>query len=116
MPDSNDSVNRFRTPTDSIVVEAGEFLAGFRSLLMATVSADGVPDAAFAAGLEVTALHNHFLFDNPKVYFRWALRLASGGRVSSAGRGMVDTRPFAYYLTGTIAVLGFSVLIIESKS
>lgn len=26
-------------------------------------------DAAFAAGLEVTALHNHFLFDAPKVYF-----------------------------------------------
>jgi hypothetical protein len=25
--------------------------------------------AAFAAGLEVTALHNHFFFDNPKVYF-----------------------------------------------
>jgi len=48
MPDSNDSVNRFRTPTESIVVEAGEFLAGFRSLLMATVSADGVPDASYA--------------------------------------------------------------------
>lgn len=31
-------------------------------------------------------------------------------------RGMVDTRPFAYYLTGTVAVMGFSVLIIESKS
>lgn len=31
-------------------------------------------------------------------------------------RGLVDTRPFAYYLTGTVAVLGFSVLIIESKS
>ena len=26
-------------------------------------------DAAFANGLEVTALHNHFLFDMPKVYF-----------------------------------------------
>ena len=26
-------------------------------------------DAAFAAGLEVTALHNHFFFDRPKVYF-----------------------------------------------
>jgi len=26
-------------------------------------------DAAFAAGLEVTALHNHFLFDEPKVFF-----------------------------------------------
>ncbi len=31
-------------------------------------------------------------------------------------RGLVDTRPFAYYITGTVAVLGFSVLIIESKS
>ena len=26
-------------------------------------------DAALAAGLEVTALHNHFLFDHRKVYF-----------------------------------------------
>src|SRR5262245_10406537 len=26
-------------------------------------------DAAFAAGLEVTGLHNHFVFDEPKVYF-----------------------------------------------
>ena len=26
-------------------------------------------DAAFAGGLEVTALHNHFFHDEPKVYF-----------------------------------------------
>jgi hypothetical protein len=26
-------------------------------------------DAAFAQGLEVTGLHNHFFFDEPKVYF-----------------------------------------------
>jgi hypothetical protein len=26
-------------------------------------------DAAFASGLEVTAIHNHFFFDEPKVYF-----------------------------------------------
>jgi hypothetical protein len=26
-------------------------------------------DAALAAGLEVTALHNHFFYDEPKVYF-----------------------------------------------
>jgi hypothetical protein len=26
-------------------------------------------DAAFASGLEVSALHNHFFFDEPKVYF-----------------------------------------------
>ena len=27
-------------------------------------------DAAFASGLEVTALHNHFFYDEPKVYFK----------------------------------------------
>ena len=26
-------------------------------------------DAAFASGLEVTGLHNHFFHDEPKVYF-----------------------------------------------
>lgn len=31
-------------------------------------------------------------------------------------RGLIDTRPFVYYFSGTIAVLGFSVLVIESKS
>ena len=48
MTEPNDSANKFRTPDESIVVEAGEFLAAFRSLLMATVSADGIPDASYA--------------------------------------------------------------------
>jgi hypothetical protein len=30
---------------------------------------DAAMDAAFAHGLSVTALHNHFFFDRPKVYF-----------------------------------------------
>ncbi|MGH8505570.1 MAG: DUF1259 domain-containing protein [Stenotrophobium sp.] len=30
---------------------------------------DAAMDAAFAHGLSVTALHNHFFFDQPKVYF-----------------------------------------------
>jgi len=30
---------------------------------------DAAMDAAFAAGMEITALHNHFFFDVPKVYF-----------------------------------------------
>lgn len=30
---------------------------------------DAAMDAAFANGLEVTALHNHFFYDDPKVYF-----------------------------------------------
>ena len=46
MTDPDDNANRYRTPTESIVVEAGEFLGAFRTLLMATVSADGVPDAS----------------------------------------------------------------------
>jgi putative heme iron utilization protein len=45
---SDDSANRYRTPTEPIVVEAGDFLAEFRSVLMATTSADGVPDASYA--------------------------------------------------------------------
>jgi Domain of Unknown Function (DUF1259) len=32
--------------------------------------------AAFDAGLEVTALHNHFFFDEPKVFFMHKPRLA----------------------------------------
>ena len=48
MANSNDSANRYRTTTEEIVAEAGEFLAGFRSVLMATTSADGVPDASYA--------------------------------------------------------------------
>lgn len=41
-------------------------------------------DAAFAHGLEITALHNHFLYDEPRVYFMHigghgdAVRLARG--------------------------------------
>ena len=48
MTDADDKAERFRAPTETIVAEAGEFLAGFRTLLMATVSADGVPDASYA--------------------------------------------------------------------
>jgi len=53
MTDRNDNANRYRTPTEPIIVEAGEFLAGFRTLLMATVSADGVPDASYAPFVRV---------------------------------------------------------------
>ena len=48
MANSKDSANRYRTTTEEIVAEAGEFLSGFDSVLMATASADGVPDASYA--------------------------------------------------------------------
>jgi hypothetical protein len=41
--------------------------------------------AAFAAGLEVTALHNHFFFDQPKVLF---MHIGGNGDVEKLARGV----------------------------
>ena len=41
--------------------------------------------AAFEAGLEVTALHNHFFFDQPKVYF---MHIGGTGDVSKLAAGV----------------------------
>jgi hypothetical protein len=57
---------------------------------------DEATDAAFAHGLDVTALHNHFFYDSPKVYFMHiggageADALAAGLPVPSSAR--CDTR------------------------
>ena len=48
MADSGDNADRYREATESVLEEAGDFLAGFRSLIMATASADAVPDASYA--------------------------------------------------------------------
>jgi hypothetical protein len=42
-------------------------------------------DAAFANGLDVTALHNHFFFDEPKVYF---MHLGGMGRPEELAAGV----------------------------
>lgn len=46
---------------------------------------DVAMDAAFAHGLSVTALHNHFFYDQPKVYF---LHLAGEGEIDALARGV----------------------------
>lgn len=48
MTNPDDNASRFRKPSAPIVTEAGKFLGAFRSLTMATVNADGVPDASYA--------------------------------------------------------------------
>jgi len=42
-------------------------------------------DAAFARGLEVSALHNHFFFDDPKVYF---MHIGGMGAVEELAAGV----------------------------
>jgi hypothetical protein len=41
--------------------------------------------AAFEAGLEVTALHNHFFFDDPKVYF---MHIGGTGEAATLAAGV----------------------------
>ncbi len=46
--------------------------------------------AALDAGLEVTALHNHFFFDQPKVYFMHVAGMGDTRRLASAIRAVYD--------------------------
>lgn len=41
--------------------------------------------AAFTGGLQVTALHNHFFYDNPRVYF---MHIGGEGGVDGLGKGV----------------------------
>jgi Domain of Unknown Function (DUF1259) len=47
-------------------------------------------DAAFAGGLEVTGLHNHFFYDEPKVYFMHIGGQGKPEKLAGAVRGVWD--------------------------
>ena len=47
-------------------------------------------DAAFDAGLEVTALHNHFFFDQPRVYFMHIGGMGTASQLASGIRKIYD--------------------------
>jgi hypothetical protein len=47
-------------------------------------------DAAFAGGLEVTALHNHFFYDEPKVYFMHIGGEGDPEKLAAAVKGVWD--------------------------
>lgn len=47
-------------------------------------------DAAFAGGLEVTGLHNHFFHDDPKVYFMHIGGSGDPAKLAAAVRGVWD--------------------------
>src|SRR6476659_1768221 len=46
--------------------------------------------AAFEAGLEVTALHNHFFFDDPKVYFMHIGGTGEAGTLAAGVKKVYD--------------------------
>ena len=46
--------------------------------------------AALDAGLEVTALHNHFFFDQPKIYFMHLAGMGDTGRMAAAVKAVYD--------------------------
>ncbi|MBI3863807.1 MAG: DUF1259 domain-containing protein [Planctomycetia bacterium] len=48
-------------------------------------------DAAFAGDLEVTALHNHFFFDEPKVYFMHIGGHGDAQKLAAAVKGVWDS-------------------------
>lgn len=48
---------------------------------------DAAMDAAFAHGLDVTALHNHFFYDSPKVYF---MHIGGTGEAESLAAGVKE--------------------------
>jgi hypothetical protein len=50
-----------------------------------------VIDAALAGGLEVTALHNHFFYDEPKVYFMHVGGEGDPKRLAKAIAGLFET-------------------------
>lgn len=47
--------------------------------------------AALDAGLEVTALHNHFFFDEPKVYFMHIGGMGDAGKLAAGVKKIYDT-------------------------
>lgn len=51
---------------------------------------DAAMDAAFAHGLEITALHNHFFYDQPKVYFMHIGGHGDPGALAKDVRAMWD--------------------------
>ncbi len=51
---------------------------------------DAAMDAAFAGGLEITALHNHFFFDEPKVYFMHLGGQGEPGQLAAAVKTVWD--------------------------
>src|SRR5205814_3451510 len=69
------------TPT----IDLGSHVAVMGDLVLLEDEVNPTMSAALNAGLEVTALHNHFFFDTPHVYF---MHIGGHGPVETLGGGV----------------------------
>jgi hypothetical protein len=107
-PEVSEGVAKVSFPRDDVKVEVDKWAmppfmgltswaaftpaqkAGVEAMVMGdlVLFEDEVSDAMSAAlfnGLEVTAIHNHFFFDSPKVFF---MHIGGEGKVSELGKGV----------------------------
>ncbi len=68
-------------------MEKGAMVMG--DLVLFEDEVNPVMSVALANGLEVTALHNHFFYDNPKVYF---MHIGGDGNLETLARAMRKTQ------------------------
>jgi hypothetical protein len=88
------TVDEWRMPPFMGLTSWAAFQAGNKGamvmgdLVLFEDEVNAVMSAALDAGLEVTALHNHFFFDQPKVYF---MHIGGEGQASTLARGVRQT-------------------------
>ena len=92
------SVDQWQMPAFMGLTSWASFTSGKESetmvmgdLVLFQDEVNPVMSAAFEAGLQVTALHNHFFFDEPKVYFMHIAGEGDIDKLSTAVRAALDT-------------------------
>src|SRR2546425_2657698 len=92
------SVDKWETPPFMGLTSWASFMAGMKGeamvmgdLVLMQDEVNPVMSAAFDNGLQVTALHNHFFYDEPKVYFMHIDGEGSTEQLAKGVRAALDT-------------------------
>jgi hypothetical protein len=86
------SVDKWQMPPFMGLTSWAAFMPGMKGeamvmgdLVLMQDEVNPVMSAAFESGLQVTALHNHFFFDEPKVYF---MHIGGEGETATLAKGV----------------------------
>ena len=71
-------------------VQAGDALMMMGDTVLLENEVDAAMSAALDAGLEVTALHNHFFYDQPKIWFMHIGGMGDARRLASGVKALYD--------------------------